>query len=952
MSNVNDESPNSEITMHDKAVHGETVNSGVVYYNAVAGVDRPVCRWIAPEESNASVPQSWDTGRVPGLNDDVQFGSFGAGNCNLDVALNVGQIQFGGYAGTLRSVITDERRRLFVPQQVRDEVELPGEILINDNGTYSLDFNVASLPVYTPDVTVYFDPFHPLDGGVGQPAGGTNGETPDAPLQTWTRVFEKIQVAVDGGATKAKIVVMNHHKDGQLVVADRSYTGSVSPRGVAAPCDVLITTNDGERAYFDFSDAAYNWVDLGDGTYSVPRSNVDYVFDVRHYDDFDAPVLYAPVESADAVATTPGSWYTDGTTVWVNTIDGVSPVGQTWLRVNLLTVTSALCDAANHQVVYENIGFLCGNLFNSGGLCEGNTNHFVFNKCFFAFGTKQQGGLALQGQRKAWVFDCVAATCWKDGFNYHDNNNAALRSSAGQVIEVNCVAKNCGTDRMTINNNASTVHQGIGIVRLNCSGYDCYGPTFADVDGGVSFNVDLFAGVSLSSTSYQLHMDMSAWFVSCNVDDATDRTLYVDSRNQPAELADCNFQPVPNSVARDRIEVAKEINCDGFVSSATDLVTGVVDLAGLTVNNTGVRDFRGLNLTTCLTEGCDWKQLSGSPDAFNEWYGTGTFVRSFASLEFVANSYTRIMTTSRYATKMYINGTIAIAANESLQSRGGGQNSIDIGAAADIFGDDPTTFVRTENLNPTGNLAAVHDVGSFQLYDARLLPGGDYNANVQLQSILRSDVYSVALDFQSAPKFLGGVSFQNQLSNAASVWTINDIDASYHGDITTTTAGGKTVLLSPVLIVSDLAANVIDLTGIDSSQETEVQLTGSELVRVIANNSHVILDRALPADTVTLETSGTIRFHGIQNGTVELVGSGAFRLCDATSYSVLDVSDLTGTFDAGDYVVTIILMQTDIAYVAAQNSVIDDVGSGVVSGFVSSEMIQNVRDNSRGGYVI
>ena len=73
-----------------------------------------------------------------------------------------------------------------------------------------------------------------------------------------------------------------------------------------------------------------------------------------------------------------------------------------------------------------------------------------------------------------------------DGFNYHNYKETGL----GTIFEYDCVATNCGRNRTNFQNNLSTAHDGISIIRIGTRGYGAYGPLIADVNGCKSLIID------------------------------------------------------------------------------------------------------------------------------------------------------------------------------------------------------------------------------------------------------------------------------------------------------------------------------------------------------------------------------------------------------------------------------------------------------------------------------
>ena len=132
-----------------------------------------------------------------------------------------------------------------------------------------------------------------------------------------------------------------------------------------------------------------------------------------------------------------------------------------------------------------------------------------YDKAVFGFfGCKFSGGarnaVSLAGRYTCFMVDSVAAYGFRDGFNYHaqDNGSATIdidgRSST--VIELNCKSYMDGDfnriyqsaavspGNTNVSNNASTVHDGMNCLRVGGRFWGTQGPIVADID---SFNITM-----------------------------------------------------------------------------------------------------------------------------------------------------------------------------------------------------------------------------------------------------------------------------------------------------------------------------------------------------------------------------------------------------------------------------------------------------------------------------
>src|SRR5699024_10458086 len=96
----------------------------------------------------------------------------------------------------------------------------------------------------------------------------------------------------------------------------------------------------------------------------------------------------------------------------------------------------------------------------------------------------------------------------------------------------NCYAENAGVDESTTNNNISSAHEGIHIIRIGTKGNKSRGPLIADVNGCYSLCIDC----SVSDTRYKgLNWGQNAAFY---FDDR--ESTYVTNPNGKAWLINCS----------------------------------------------------------------------------------------------------------------------------------------------------------------------------------------------------------------------------------------------------------------------------------------------------------------------------------------------------------------------------------------------------------------------------
>lgn len=226
-----------------------------------------------------------------------------------------------------------------------------------------------------------------------------------------------------------------------------------------------------------------------DGTaYKANRSAVTYLFDAGHRDQYGLPELYKKVASVAAVQAEKGTWYTDGTAIWVRRLDDTAPNSDI---LALLETSAPRISVFGKRLVFKNIKFFntytAGTPWNAMEVTgDRGTDLYNINTAFCAGG---RNGLATKFVGRVFSFNSIASHNGSDGFNYHASQNAENPYFA---FEWHCKAYNNGLVQYdgAGKNNATTAHDGIAILRVGCIGFDCDGPILADVNGCISVNYE------------------------------------------------------------------------------------------------------------------------------------------------------------------------------------------------------------------------------------------------------------------------------------------------------------------------------------------------------------------------------------------------------------------------------------------------------------------------------
>lgn len=279
------------------------------------------------------------------------------------------------------------------------------------------------------------------------------------------------------------------------------------------------------------------YVDTNDGTGAV----VQNIYDHKYINGEGNALRLREVNSSTECAATAGSWYTDGTAVYVHASDGrnLATDGadiQGYLNINPPKVSR------NIHVYVENIhieGFqtCCFEVSSNAGTDD---IRIYLNNVSLKYNA-DGNGMSCNGAAYMICKDVVTADNWSDGLNWHEKDGIIPL-----VFEVDSIHHNNGQSGAT-NTNATTMHDDGDIVRVNVVGGGS-ARVFHDIDNGKSINYGCTAlrsrGLTeTSSFGYGLGVGTDAtqgWFIDCYVaphafirdlDVGTGSTAYVSGSN-------------------------------------------------------------------------------------------------------------------------------------------------------------------------------------------------------------------------------------------------------------------------------------------------------------------------------------------------------------------------------------------------------------------------------------
>lgn len=293
----------------------------------------------------------------------------------------------------------------------------------------------------------------------------------------------------------------------KIYVAAGTYYRSSSPNytSVVPTVDIALVATGGRVIVGTFDsftapskDGTYT------NTYSYARSSVERVVDIGNLDGNGhyMPLTLAP--SAAVCNITPGSWYTDGTTLYIQRADGAAVTAtntRVYLTAGNLTMGSAT--AVNLYIGSGDNGF-SGFDFEGGqygcltagfSASPGTQKIIVAEYCTFRYAggrvSTSGNGVTLDTfYGWAWFFNCDVSRNQSDGFNAHNTSGTATMG----IITVNCSGFDNGLAQSKVSGTQScqgwTSHE-------NCMGADFagrYEGSFGNGARSINTTVSLLAG--------------------------------------------------------------------------------------------------------------------------------------------------------------------------------------------------------------------------------------------------------------------------------------------------------------------------------------------------------------------------------------------------------------------------------------------------------------------------
>lgn len=251
-----------------------------------------------------------------------------------------------------------------------------------------------------------------------------------------------------------------------------------------------------------------SWVLSTNNTYRATRSNVSNVIDFKFKNKYGFYTGLKKVSTQALCEAESGTFFTDNVGVWVHAQDNRVPDANllpTLVASNVLTTNAG-------KVYHENLNFYDIELYITGDVNTSTLEIYMKNVNVpltkIGTGLLEFNNYRLGNFKTAILQDCVSMESKQDIYNYH--NVVGVPNSC--VVELDCSAYAAGLNIVGTNNQCSSVHEAIKILRLNGNYYGGNAQVIADVGVGTQ---TVMVGCELNTGTEQAN---SVIFFGVNAD--------------------------------------------------------------------------------------------------------------------------------------------------------------------------------------------------------------------------------------------------------------------------------------------------------------------------------------------------------------------------------------------------------------------------------------------------
>lgn len=390
------------------------------------------------------------------------------------------------------------------------------EFQIAESGrSYSTNLNLSALANPAGATDIYIDPV----SGNDSTGSGTSG----SPYKTFTKAITTAEALAGGAACiiYLKAGIYSRAEAAAATIADADFVG---PWAVKTYGTHIKT---GNKAWITHSDAytSSGWTQEGSpntNVYSRTRSSASLVTDSSVLTSHGLPTRLILTASIAACQALPGSYYINGSTVYVHPLGSRAPDSDIYIPINEF----GFRPSTDQNFYVENVYFLGGTFAVELDLPDSpnvNTANGAFVDCVFAY-THNDVGLAAKDCERLTLKRCKAIECFADGLNYHKFNTAI---PSMRILEIDCISEGNGRGAGTTYN-GSTAHDGVEIIRMHTYAASNAGPQIVDTNAGTqSLNLGCVTGVSTttspegsSDSGFQIGDTAEMWLKNCTASGA------------------------------------------------------------------------------------------------------------------------------------------------------------------------------------------------------------------------------------------------------------------------------------------------------------------------------------------------------------------------------------------------------------------------------------------------
>src|SRR5699024_1396786 len=277
-----------------------------------------------------------------------------------------------------------------------------------------------------------------------------------------SRALRRLRDAVRKDDVGTVIIMEGYYNRQEIEAAE--INKSISIKGMEGH-EVILSVSD---------DISFNEVVENPNVFLGSRSGTFKVIDRAYKDEYGDVLQYERVDSVEEVSNNRGTWFLDGSDLYVRTIDDREPDSQ----IRPLVSSSNINFKTDDGFIYlENLTLEGGNPPLSASNITDKGKCFLYAKNVNVKYSRLYFGAEIKGVSLSIFQNCTSSHNPMDGFNYHTANNTRVKA-----IEINCKGYSNGIGSDIDVENGSSMHGGGNIIRLFGEYFHNQGPNVIDVN--------------------------------------------------------------------------------------------------------------------------------------------------------------------------------------------------------------------------------------------------------------------------------------------------------------------------------------------------------------------------------------------------------------------------------------------------------------------------------------